>query len=164
MKKMSWFSLFAVLILFVSPVLAQEGMLVENVSSFQAPSDALAHSFGVIVTSRGKLTIKPGPVFTEGIEEPGTVLPYLLSDPKPIAYPKQAIAQGWQGKIVIAIEVLADGSVGSYQIMNSTGREILDETAVQAVRSWSFHPAVKASGEPFRTCVQIPITFQLQDE
>ncbi|MBI4000078.1 MAG: energy transducer TonB [Candidatus Omnitrophica bacterium] len=164
MKKISLLFLLAILVFSATSVSAQEGVLVENTSLLKTQDGSLPDSFSVVVTSSGKLVVKPGQVFTEGNEAPGTVLPSLVSDPKPISYPRWAIDQGWQGKIVIALEILADGSVGLYQVMHSTGYQILDEAATQAVQSWKFHPAVKKDGQPFRTCIQVPITFQLQGE
>ena len=156
MKKISLLFLLAILTLFVSSVSAQEGML-ETVS-LPKIQDSVPAQFSVIVTANGKLIVKPGEVFTEG--DDADVLPYLISNPKPISYPKWAVTQNWQGKIVIAVEVLTDGSVGLYQVMRSTGYQMLDEAAVQAVQSWKFHPALK-EGQPIRTCIQIPVIFQL---
>ena len=162
MKKIAVF-LSVLSISFTPLVLAQEGILTESPSLLQLRNEPLRDSFSVVVTSDGKLTVKPGEVFTEGQEASGTQLPYLVSKPKSIQYPKAAIDQGWQGKIVIAVEILADGSFGQYQVMHSTGHQILDEAAVQTLQSWKFHPAVQA-GKAFRTCIQIPVTFQLQSE
>ena len=164
MKKILFLSFLILLTLPVPIFSSQEGILVENIVSSKTQTSSFPDSFSIIVTGNGKLIVKPGQVFTEGKEEPGTILPYLISDPKPIPYPEQAMAQGWQGKIVVAVEILANGSVGLYQVTHSTGYQILDEVAIQAVQNWKFHPAVKANGQLIRTCIQIPITFQLEDE
>jgi TonB family protein len=161
-KNMLLPSLFVVFTLLVSPVFAQEGLL--KTPSLPEIQNSVPAQFSITITGNGQLAIQPGEAFTEGEEEPGTVLPYLISDPQPVTYPKKAVAQGWEGKVVIAAEILVDGSVGLYQIMQTSGYEVLDETAVQAIKSWKFHPAVKKDGQPFRECIQIPVTFQLQDE
>jgi len=154
--------LLIVSVLFVSTVFAQEAML-ETVSLPNIQNSVPAQ-FSVTVTGNGQLVIQPGEVFTEGEEETGTILPYLISDPTPISYPKEASVQGWEGRVVVAAEILIDGSVGLYQIMQTSGYEILDETAIQAIKNWQFHPAVNKDGQSFRECIQIPITFQLQGE
>lgn len=161
MKKI-YLLLLIISVLFVSTVFAQEAML-ETVSLPNIQNSVPAQ-FSVTVTGNGQLVIQPGEVFTEGKEETGAILPYLISDPTPISYPKEAFVQGWEGKAVIAAEILIDGSVGLYQIMQTSGYEILDETAVQAIKSWKFHPAVNKDGQSFRECIQIPITFQLRNE
>ncbi len=159
MKK---FSLLLVLMVFaVSHAYAVEGVVMEPASAWNA-QDTSAASFSIVVTGSDKLIIKPGVVFTEG-EEPGTELPYLLDNPKPISYPRWAMANGWQGKMVIAIEIREDGSVGLYQLMHSTGYKVLDEAAIEALQSWKFHPAIK-EGKPTKICIQIPIRFQLQED
>lgn len=124
-----------------------------------APSDA----FSMMVTGDGKLIAKPGRVFTDGGDYRGISLPYLLSSPRPIVYPRWAIRQGWQGKLLLAIEIRTDGSVGRYNVLRSTGYRILDEEATRAVRSWKFYPAMK-NGKPTLTCIEIPIVFHLGDE
>lgn len=119
--------------------------------------------FSVIVTTSGALTAKPGQIFTQGGDYSGMELPYLISDPVPIVYPRWAVDHKWEGHLDIAIEVLLDGSVGRFKVMRSTGHDLLDETATRAVRSWKFHPAVK-DGKPLVTCIQIPIMFRLVNE
>jgi protein TonB len=138
---------------------ARDGALVEW-SSFTEGKSAPTH-FGVTVTSDGKVKPEPGPVFTEGKEAEGTVLPYLRSNPKPIAYPRWAIRQGWEGTLVIAVEILEDGRVGRWQVMESTGYAILDKAAVKAIREWQFEPARK-EGRPLVACIQIPVHFRLE--
>ena len=163
MKKIA--SLFAVLFLFVFIPMSHpsDQVSMDTIVITQPATNSPTDSFGIVVTKNNKLTTKPGPVFTEGTDTEGAALPYLLSNPKPISYPKWAIHNGWQGECTIAVEILADGSVGRYYVMRSTGHETLDEEAVKALKSWKFHPATK-DGRPFVTCIQIPITFQLQDE
>lgn len=122
-----------------------------------------APDWSVTVTGQGQLAAKPGPVFTEGGNYAGMMLPYLESTPKPISYPRWAIRQGWEGRFVIAIEVLLDGTVGRYKVMESSGHSLLDATAVKAVKSWKFHPAMK-EGNPTVTCIEVPVIFQLSKD
>ncbi len=140
---------------------AAEGVVAEPASALNI-QDASASTFRIVVTASQKLIIKPGAVFTEG-NEPGTEMPFLLDNPKPISYPSWAVAEGLQGELTIAIEIKEDGSVGLYQVMQSTGFKILDESAVEAVQNWKFHPAVK-DGKPTRICIQIPIRFQAEED
>lgn len=111
----------------------------------------------------GKIVSYPGTVFTTGDEGPNFELPYLVSYPKQISYPMWAIHQGWEGKLVLAVEILQNGSVGRTAVMESTGRKILDEAATHSIQTWKFHPAMK-NGQPALTCIQIPIVFQLAEK
>ncbi len=162
MKKIL-FSFFIILTAFFSSAYAAEGILVNSVSPQNTEDAIFSQYFGMVVTGSGKLIVKPGAVFTEGKEAEGTELAYLLDYPKSISYPQWAVAKGVQGKLIIALDIKTDGTVGSYEVMRSSGYEQLDQEAIQSVQSWKFHPATK-DGQPIRTCVQIPISFQLNDK
>ena len=148
----------AIFILSIHSLSAEETARVDAVPA--AIQGSPANTFGLTVTGDGKLIVRPGRVFTEGGDYSGMILPYLLSNPKPIPYPRWAVRQGWQGRFVIAIEVLVNGSVGRFKVMKSTGHTLLDESATNAVRIWKFSPAAK-NGKPVVTCIQIPVVFQL---
>jgi len=122
-----------------------------------------ANAVRILGGENGNLVSSPGPVFTQGGDYTGMTLPELISVPEPIKYPRWAVTQGWEGEFVIAIEVLLDGTVGRYAVMQSTGYNILDEVATSAVKSWKFTPA-KANGEAIVTCVEIPVQFRLVGE
>ena len=163
MKKTA--SLLAILLPFVFIPMshASDHVSMDTIAITQPSTGSPADSFRVVVTKNNKLITKPGPVFSEGDDQEGMSLPYLLSNPKPISYPQWAIHNGWQGECTIAVEILTDGTVGRFYVMRSTGHQTLDNEAVKALKTWKFHPAMK-EGKPFLTCIQIPITFQLQDE
>lgn len=152
----------SVLVLALSLV-TSAGYAMERLSVEPAltPSETVSSdAFRAIVTGDGKLLMKPGAVFSDGGKHEGMELPYLLSNPKPINYPRWALRQGWQGDFSIAVEILTDGRTGRYKVMQSTGYEILDEAATEAVKTWVFHPAMK-DGQPVVTCIQIPVRFQI---
>ena len=166
MKRIAFYLLFVfALSVFLNPLnpagFSQEGVGIDALSKSLSDADSLSNHFGLTVTSDGKLIPKPGPVFTVG-DEPGVLLPYLFSNPKPIAYPRWAIRQGWEGKLVLAVEILPNGSVGRTQVMQSSGYRLLDKTADKAIQKWKFHPATK-DGKPVLTCIQIPVVFKLED-
>lgn len=130
-----------------------EPMLVQDQSRAFVRSEAGEEQF----------VTRPGRIFTEGGNYEGIALPYLISAPKPVVYPRWAVRQGWQGRFVIALEVLTDGTVGRYYVMRSTGHRMLDHAALRAVRTWKFHPAVR-DGKAVVECVQIPVVFKLDQE
>lgn len=143
-----------------SSAYAVEKMAVETV----LPStEAAQEMMPLLVTGQDELILKPGTVFSEGGRREGMELPYLISNPAPIQYPRWALRQGWQGDFSIAIEITKDGNVGRYKVMKSTGHSVLDEAATKAVQSWKFHPAMK-NGGAIVTCIQIPVRFQINEE
>ena len=119
-------------------------------------------SFEVSV-SPGKWTqANVGRLFTTGYHPSNFSLPVLKENPIPIRYPRWAVQEGWQGTLVIAIEVLKSGEVGRWKVMQSTGYSLLDQAATGAIRKWHFHPAME-NGKSIVSCIQIPIDFQLRD-
>jgi len=89
----------------------------------------------------------------------GYGLPAYLRNPLP-AYPRAAREHGWEGTTLLQVEVLDNGRAGEVEIVRSSGHQILDKAAEEAVRRWRFLPA--RSGEtPIRSLVEIPIHFRL---
>jgi len=84
-----------------------------------------------------------------------------LSNPVP-AYPMVARRMGWQGKVVLNVEVLASGLPGQIKLHQSSGREVLDNAAANTVRNWRFVPAQHA-GRAVTQWFRVPINFSLED-
>ncbi len=159
-RSLHWVLIF--LTAFIPSALAAERIAIGPLEAAKSEQNFSSISFEAPVTENGKLIAKAGPIFTTGGNYSGMVLPYLVSDPKPILYPRWAIKQGWQGRFVIAIEILTDGSVERFKVIESSGHRMLDNVATETVRSWKFHPAVK-DGQLIATCIEIPVTFELED-
>jgi protein TonB len=64
--------------------------------------------------------------------------------------------------VVVKVEVLPNGQVGQVEVEKSSGYEILDQSAVAAVKKWRFIPARKG-GVTIPCWVNIPIKFRLRD-
>ena len=119
-------------------------------------------SFEVSV-SPGKWTqAKVGPLFTTGYHPNDFSLPALKENPVPIRYPRWAVQEGWEGTLVIAVEVLRSGEVGRWSVVQSTGYSLLDETATKIIRQWHFHPGIE-NGRAVVMCIQVPVRFELRD-
>ena len=84
-----------------------------------------------------------------------------LHNPKP-EYPALAMRRQWEGKVVLKVRVLADGTVAAVTVATSSGHEVLDEAALEAVRAWHFVPA-KQGGKAVESTVNVPINFNLLD-
>jgi len=83
-----------------------------------------------------------------------------LHNPRP-DYPVQAKRMGWEGRVLLRVEVLANGNVGEVSIAKSSGHDLLDEAALDAVRRWKFVPA-KKDGTAVHSSVNVPINFNLK--
>jgi TonB family protein len=79
------------------------------------------------------------------------------------AYPPLARLRGYQGLVVLFVEVLADGRVGQVGIRRSAGHEILDRAALEAVRTWRFEPGRK-EGQTVAMSVEVPVRFVLNQD
>jgi len=82
-------------------------------------------------------------------------------NPKP-KYPKIARKRGWQGRVILSVDVDANGQPRDVQIAQSSGHKILDRAALKTVRKWTFKPAQKA-GFSVASTLRIPIRFDLMN-
>ncbi|MGR9087675.1 MAG: energy transducer TonB [Gammaproteobacteria bacterium] len=82
-------------------------------------------------------------------------------NPKP-NYPRLARSRGWQGKVLLRVQVTAEGASNTVTIDKSSGHAILDESAVEAVRKWRFIPARRGE-TAVASSVVVPILFTLQN-
>jgi TonB family protein len=86
--------------------------------------------------------------------------PSYAENPKPL-YPQEARERGYEGEVVLKVEVLISGRVGQIEIKKSSGYELLDRSALTTVKQWRFIPA-KKDETPIPLWVNIPVKFQLQ--
>lgn len=88
--------------------------------------------------------------------------PAYLHNPKPI-YPMAARRAGYEGKVIVRALIQTDGSAERVEVKKSSGYELLDRAALEAVRKWRFIPAKRGS-EPIVEWVDIPWIFKLEEE
>jgi len=103
------------------------------------------------------------PVREEQVSEPDSEPDYraaYLNNPQP-DYPMVARRMGWQGKVVLKVEVLSNGLPGQVMVEQSSGREILDKAARRAVLDWRF-VAARQGGKAVTQWFLVPITFTLE--
>ncbi len=77
------------------------------------------------------------------------------------SYPEEARRKGYEGRVVLRVEVLPDGQVGKIELKTSSGYEILDRPAMVAVKQWKFIPAKKGE-KTIPYWVIVPVKFKLQ--
>jgi periplasmic protein TonB len=81
-------------------------------------------------------------------------------NPRP-GYPARAIREGWQGVVLVRVQVLPNGRTGLLKLQKTSGFALLDDAALAAIKSWSFVPA-KQAGQAVSGWVTVPIAFRLQ--
>jgi protein TonB len=84
-----------------------------------------------------------------------------LNNPRP-SYPMSARRMGWEGRVVLNVEVLATGYCGDASVFQSSGHEVLDNAALRTVKGWRFVPASRA-GHPVTQWFKVPIQFSLKE-
>jgi len=89
------------------------------------------------------------------------ILPRYLNAARP-SYPLMARMRGYEGMVLLAVQVLTDGRAGEVRIKKSSGYALLDQSALNAVRAWRFEPARKMD-VPLAMTVDIPIRFALNE-
>lgn len=100
----------------------------------------------------------PSPVVLDA--EPDYRADYL-NNPRP-PYPMVARRMGYHGKVILNVEVLAEGKAGQVLLYQSCGHDILDNAALQTVKTWRFTPA-RRLGQPVTQWFLVPIKFSLED-
>jgi periplasmic protein TonB len=73
-----------------------------------------------------------------------------------IAYPATARRMGWEGKVVVAFQLLSDGSVRDVRVVQGSGHVALDRGAIDAVRNASPFPRSSVEAE-----VITPVVYRL---
>ncbi len=86
----------------------------------------------------------------------------LVSFNRPPDYPKLARRRGWQGTVVLEVDVDRDGRVQAVRVQAGSSHSLLDREAMEAVRKWRFTPGSK-NGTPVVSKVLVPVHFVLEE-
>jgi len=78
-------------------------------------------------------------------------------------YPDRARRQRWQGTVIIALSLSVEGKVKDISVAESSGRDILDDAALEMVRRASPLPRAPEGLRGKERSVRVPIAFKLPD-
>ncbi|MDW7772945.1 MAG: energy transducer TonB [Desulfobulbaceae bacterium] len=81
---------------------------------------------------------------------------------RPPDYPELARRRGWEGTVLLEVEVAPDGRVRSVRVASGSSYRLLDAAALEAVRGWHFQPGLR-DGLPMAMKVRVPVHFVLKD-
>lgn len=84
---------------------------------------------------------------------------YLYNPPPD--YPPRARRLGLEGEVLVRTRVLPNGECGELVLGQSSGYALLDQAALEAVRTWRFRPA-RRGDEEIVSWVEIPVRFRLE--
>lgn len=107
---------------------------------------------------RSRALLRDETAATKGVR---TRARYLESMRPP--YPKRAREMGWEGTVVLRVEVKPDGTVGAASVHRTSGYLTLDEAALSAVKRWRFAPPTDGAFS-FATVVDVPVRFDLKEQ
>ena len=77
-------------------------------------------------------------------------------------YPKIAQMRGWQGMVIVDLEIDSKGSVMSVKIKKSSTYEVLDNEALEMIKKASPFPSPPQSLRGKNFNVLVPISFKLE--
>lgn len=83
-----------------------------------------------------------------------------LNNPPP-QYPAAAKRRNIEGTVMLGVQVSESGQAAHISIHKSSGSELLDFAALEAVSKWRFVPA-KINGEAVASSVRVPVIFKLR--
>lgn len=106
-------------------------------------------------------TPAPAQPAAEAVLEPPRYNAAYLSNPPP-AYPLAARRRGVEGTVLIRSEVSASGECLRAELKKTSGSDLLDQAALEAVKKWRFVPARRGS-QAVVAWVEVPITFKLEN-
>ena len=106
---------------------------------------------------RSRSLLRDETALTKGVR---THVRYLETMRPP--YPRHAREMGWEGTVVLRVEVKPDGTVGEVSVHRTSGYPALDEAALTAVKRWRFAPPTDGAFS-FAAVVDVPVRFDLKE-
>ncbi|MBD3754534.1 MAG: energy transducer TonB [Gammaproteobacteria bacterium] len=80
------------------------------------------------------------------------------------SYPRQAKRRHWEGIATLQFTLLPDGRITGLALLNSSGKSLLDEAALDIIRERManhFRPFPESVARP-QWPIQVPVSFRLQ--
>jgi TonB family protein len=127
--------------------------IASNTTAGNGSSTGAGFSEGISVGGSGFSAKGSG----QGEEQAG--YPDYKINPKP-KYPMIARRSGYEGVVLLRVFVMESGKVEKIELEKSSGYEVLDKSAIEAVKDWIFIPG-KKNGVSISSWVTVPIKFEL---
>ena len=125
-----------------------------------APAPGSPHPLAAAPAPTGQDPVRAaggGPPGTSGAGPPAADFAWIRDAIQhAIAYPATARRMGWEGKVVVAFQLLSDGSVRDVRVVQGSGHAALDRGAIDAVRNASPFPRSPVEAE-----VITPVVYRL---
>lgn len=147
-----------------SPAISTKPPLAAPVTSPSTPDSAPGKQASVTTTSPAATSDSPShaqqAVPMESAVSQARFDADYLKNPAP-PYPPLSRRMGEEGKVILRVQVSAEGLAEAAEIKTSSGSLRLDEAALRTVQRWRFIPA-KRGDSPVASSVLVPIIFKLE--
>ncbi len=151
-----------------APVKTEDPSIKEQSPEHTAPGDKTPYTHtpnqdSAMESPGNTLASLPPPENPAG--DPGAIplreaVPVYRKNPRP-EYPPVARRRGYEGTVIMEVFVDREGKVQDFRLYQTSGHEILDRAAMQAVKGWLFEPATRG-GVRIEMWVKIPLSFRLE--
>lgn len=124
--------------------------------AFNNPDGTLAfrQQLHVVLAGHGGGDVAADPPAIAGAD------PTAASRHSPPKYPAGALEQRVEGKVVLLVDLDAQGDVVEVVVEASEPAGVFDANAVEAAKGWHFEPEVK-DGHPVPSRVRVPVEFKM---
>lgn len=79
-------------------------------------------------------------------------------------YPRVALDNNWEGRVVVRMVVGANGMIASIQVSASSGHDVLDKQALDMIRKAKPLVPIPAAMRGREFAVEIPVRYDLKDQ
>jgi len=141
-----------------SPRVMEISVMESTVAMTSPPSVAIEED----ISARNKAWSYNSIAGNQPVDAISLALPQYRENAHP-SYPRVARKHGYEGLVLLSAEVFADGRVGDVRIARTSGYDVLDRSALDAVKTWRFEPG-RRKGKPDAMWVDVPIKFVLKDQ
>lgn len=110
----------------------------------------------------GRERARRAPARTPAAPAVSPATPIAAMSPRP-DYPADARRRNEAGRVLLRVDVGADGAPTNIAFVDRSGSQSLDRAAMAAVRDWRFTPA-RRNGQPVASQVTVPVDFVLPSQ
>lgn len=137
-------------------VITSERAPTKHATPISTQNKPSTHAHRKAITSKSGHTLNPGAQTSDLLSTHAGI----IHQPPP-EYPRQSRRRGEQGKVIVLVEINAQGIPTQSKIHTSSGYPRLDQAALETVLKWRFSPGNQTTVSQ-KMWVNIPINFVLE--
>jgi periplasmic protein TonB len=147
-----------------APIKTEPKIAESDTATLTAKSTDISEDYtvaGTVTNDETALTQATGTESGSGVTQIITEAePLYKINPEP-PYPKMARKRGYQGTVILSVLVNKEGRAENLWVFESSGYNILDNAALDAVKKWLFEPG-REGDTPVDMWVQVPVKFVIK--